>query len=195
MRLFYRSFFFIIEMGRLVFNFLCKMRHSETLIQYVIFLNLFIEDTEDSGEQKADDGDSGEKTDDASNDDESTEAEPTKADSKEDDDETDSKEADKADDKDDDDNDKDDDKDDSKQDDDQSSEAVDEPAAIKKRAASESREITAKSYPVDDLLLVCMRNFHLGNGNKIAIWFFYLYRKPKFLKIFEIAATSMKFFI
>lgn len=163
-----RLFFACSEMDRLILNFLRKICHSETF-HYVILLNLFIEDTEDSGEQKADDGDSGEKTDDASNDEQSNEVEATKADSKEDDDKTDSKEADKDDDKDDDDNDskqddgkddddKDDDKDDSKQDDDQSTEDVDEPATIKKRATSESREITAKSYPVDDLLLVCMKN-------------------------------------
>jgi len=101
----------------------------------------------DSGEQKDDADDSGENGDAATDNDESgetkTEATSTNAeDSKEDDDSADSKEADKDDD----------DKSAEKSDDDDSSENDDD-AAIKKRDVGESREITTKSYPVDDLLL------------------------------------------
>lgn len=53
--------------------------------------------------------------------------------------------------------DKDDDKDDSKQDDDDDSSEATEDAPIKKRSVSESNEVVTKSYPVDDLLLVCLR--------------------------------------
>lgn len=100
----------------------------------------------DSGEQN-DDEDSGEKDAAADKDQSSeTEASPTDAeDSKEDTDAADSKEADDS-------------KSEEKPDDEQSSEndanddGDDEPA-IKKREIGENREVTTKSYPVDDLLL------------------------------------------
>lgn len=106
-------------------------------------------DAADSGEQN-DDEDSGEKDAAADNDQSSeTEASPTDAeDSKEDTDAADSKEADS--------NEADDNKSEEKPDDEQSSEndddGDDEPA-IKKREIGENREVTTKSYPVDDLLL------------------------------------------
>lgn len=79
------------------------------------------------------------------------------SDDKADDTDDDSKEDDKADDKEDDTDDKDD-KDDSKQDDDDSSEATEEP--IKKRDVSSSNEVTTKTYPIDELLLVCFQSLY-----------------------------------
>lgn len=101
----------------------------------------------DSGEQKsAEAEDSAEKADADDSQSSETEATPTTAEeSNEDTDAADSKEAD-ADDS------KEGDKSEEKPDDDQSSE--NDEVAIKKREISESHEITTKSYPVDDLLLV-----------------------------------------
>lgn len=69
-------------------------------------------------------------------------------DGKADDNDDDSKEADKADDN-----------DDSKQDDDESSETTEEP--IKKRDVSANQEVTTKTYPIDELLLVRFKSFIL----------------------------------
>lgn len=69
-------------------------------------------------------------------------------------------------------------------------------APVKKRMASET-EISPKSYPVDDLLLVCNCNSIVTKFEIISIIFiffaFRIGRNPKSQRIFEIAVTSMKF--